>query len=714
MSFNKISYEIKENIVYIGFGVNEEKSMTTLGVETLKELDQAVDLVTELDKKGEAKGLVFFSHKPDCFLAGVNIDIINNLNTEDEAIHGAESGQNICNKVEDLRMPTVACIDGVCLGGGLELALSCNTMILSDNKKTKLALPEVKLGVLPGFGGTYRLPKRVGLPNALDMMLTGKMIDSRKAQKTCLADFVMPKERLLALVPQYIGKRNPKFEKKSFKASLIDFAMDNFVTRKIIFQKARDQVLSMTKGFYPAPLKILELLENNYGRKRKSYLEREARAFGEMSQTEQSKNLVHLFFLHDASKKLDSNGLQLTNVRTGAVLGAGTMGGGIAWLFANNDQKPYMKDITKEALELGLKQSSKIFGKALKKRKITSDEFNRKQWSIVPTLNYDGFKSVDLVIEAVVENMDLKKKVFAEVEKEVGDSCIITSNTSSLKVTDMATALTKPERFAGLHFFNPVNMMPLVEIVTHDKVSDQTVKSLYNWCLKSGKTPIVVKDGPGFLVNRILAPFLLESMHLLSEGVSMEAIDKAVLNFGMPMGACRLLDEIGIDVSIKVCKIMEEAFGAKSASNEIALKMGEAQFYGKKNGKGFYTYGENGKPTGANEEIKKFLPAKSIRMDETIIQMRLFLPMINEAANILEEGLVDSAATVDLGLIFGIGFPPFRGGLLKYADSEGLDRILGAIKDFSKNVNKDRYQPSKFLEKMVADNTKFYDLKPGK
>ena len=550
-------------------------------------------------------------------------------------------------------------------------------------------------------------PKKVGLPAALDMILSGKNKRAKSALKMGLADFMMPAERLLNLAPEYLTK-DKKEKKKSITDSLTDFASDNYLGRRVIFQKARESVLKLTKGFYPAPLKILDLMEAHYGISRKKYLPKEAQAFGELSQTAQSKNLLHLFFLTDASKKKKDISGDL-KLKKGAVLGAGTMGGGIAWLFAKNGFAPIMKDINEDALNLGLKQASRNFSSALKKRRISKDEFQRMQRSIIPTMGFDGFKNVDLLIEAIVENMDIKKKVFAETETHMRDDAIITSNTSSLSVEEMATSLEKPERFAGLHFFNPVSKMPLVEIITHSKVSEDVVNQLYNWCLKVKKTPVIVKDGPGFLVNRILMPFINESAYLLAEGVSVEDIDRAITNFGMPMGACRLMDEVGIDVLVKVGDIMHDGLGERAKPSELSRQIYEAGFYGKKNNKGFYKYDEKGKHTEVNDDILKVLPKKRKKMDERTIQMRVFLPMINEAANILQDGIVDDAATVDLGLIYGIGFPPFRGGLLKYADSEGLERIQAAINEFSNDVDKNRYALSPYLSNLVENKKKFYE-----
>lgn len=708
MSYQILTVETKNDLMWIGFGKYEKKSMTTFTRETLEELKKAILEASDLDKKKAVKGLVFFSHKPGVFLAGVDISVINGLKSEAEALRALDEAHTIFNALDDLKMPTAALVDGVCLGGGLELALACKKIFISDNPKTALGLPEVMLGVLPGFGGTYRLPRKVGLTTAMDMILTGRQIKGRNAVKMGLADAMLPTERMQELAKTYLLEKKTG-KKKSLKEEVEKQVVDNFLTRKIIFQKAREKVLETSKGFYPAPLKILEVLESGASKNRADYLSIEAEAFAELSQSVQSKNLQHIFFLTDNSKKLDNKD-KLPTVRRGAVLGAGVMGGGIAWLFAQSNLAPLMKDLTPEALELGLKQASANFSALVKRKRMSEDEFNRKMRSIEPTLNFESFKSVDLVVEAVVENMDVKKKVFAEVEGYVKDNCLLTSNTSSLSVEEMSKALKDSSRFAGLHFFNPVNKMPLVEIITHERVSQETIDSLVKWVLDVKKTPIVVKDGPGFLVNRILAPYLNEAAFLLEEGVSIEALDEAALNFGMPMGPCRLMDEIGLDVCVKVGKIMHEGLGERAVPSTLAAKLYEAKLLGKKNNKGFYLYDEKGKVLGKNLDIAKLLPAKKIRKDEMEIQMRLFLPMVNEAAYIFADRIVDKAATVDIGMIYGTGFPPFRGGLCKWADQEGLDQIAERLNNFAKEVNQDRYQMAPFLSMMINDKKKFYDL----
>jgi 3-hydroxyacyl-CoA dehydrogenase / enoyl-CoA hydratase / 3-hydroxybutyryl-CoA epimerase len=708
MSYQSITFEIKKEILWIGFGLNEKKSMTTLKRETLEELKRAILEAADLEKKKALKGMIFFSHKPGVFLAGVDISIISSLRSEAEALRELDEAHRIFNALEDLKIPTAAFIDGICLGGGLELALTCKKIFISDNPKTALGLPEVMLGVLPGFGGTYRLPRKVGLPSALDMILTGRQIKGKNAYRMGLVDAILPTERMHELGVEYLlNKKTGK--RKSVKEELQNKAMDNFLTRKLIFQKAREKVLETSKGFYPAPLKILEILERGATKARADYLGLEAEGFAELSQSAQSKNLQHIFFLTDNAKKIENKD-GLPNIKRGAVLGAGVMGGGIAWLFAQNNQAPIMKDLTVEALELGLKQASQNFMGALKRRRMSEDDFNRKMRSIVPTLSFDGMKSTDLVIEAVVENMDVKKKVLNELEGHVRKDCILTSNTSSLSIEEMSKALVDPGRFAGLHFFNPVNKMPLVEIISHDRVDPQVLQTLLKWALEVKKTPIVVKDGPGFLVNRILAPYLNEAAHLLEEGVSIDVLDNAALNFGMPMGPCRLMDEIGLDVCVKVGKIMHEGLGARATPSELSNKLLDAKFLGKKNSKGFYLYDEKGKVTGKTPEVIKMLPSKRGLRDEMTIQMRLFLPMVNEAAYILDDKICDNASTVDIGMIYGTGFPPFKGGLLKWADSEGLDQIAQRLKNFAAEVSQERYQIAPFLARMIEEKRKFYDL----
>ena len=709
MDFQKISFSVTKGIAEVGLGLKCDKSLPLLDKETLRELDEVLDTIQEKVHEGIVKSALFFSHHKKAFLAGVDIQLISDCKTESEGAEGAEKGQSIFNKIEDLSIPTICCVHGLCLGGGLELALSCDRIITSDSKSTFLGLPEVKLGLIPGFGGTFRLPRKIGLPKALDAILTGKNIYSRKAKRIGLVEGIFPKERVVKMARVLLDEQ-PK--SKSFKESLENLASDNFLARKIVFQKARETVLRKTKGFYQAPLKILDVIESGFSKGRSSYLAMEAQAFGELCSSGQSQNLQHLFFLNEVSKKAPKSyvsGKKPRELSRGAVLGAGTMGAGICWLMAKNKMYPHLVDLTFDALEAGIKQSSQYFLSQVKRKRMTYDELHILQSSITPQTGMKALGLCDLIVESVVEEIEVKKELFVELEEHIKADSILASNTSSLSISEMARDLKNPERFAGLHFFNPVPKMPLVEIVVHEKTSKEIVLSLHNWCVRAKKTPIIVKDGPGFLVNRILAPYLNEAGHLLAEGVSPNLIEEACLNFGMPMGPIRLLDEIGLDVVTNVASILEERLGSRIKRASLMSDWDGSQFKGRKSSKGFYEYDEKGIEIDFSDAFLKMLPSPTNSMDEIEIQMRIFLPMINEAAFILEEKIVEHASTVDLALIYGIGFPPFRGGLLKYADQEGLERILEALVDFSKRVDHERYNPSPSLKKLVSDKKKFYE-----
>lgn len=712
----KLSYQLKEGVALIGFGYQNEKSMTVLCETTLEELEGLVDAFRD-GKKEQIKGLIFFTHKEGCFLAGVDIHLIDSFQTEAQAVSGAESGQRLYNKIEDLKVPKIACVHGVCLGGGTELILCCDRIFASDSPETFFGLPEVKLGILPGLGGTYRLPRRIGLPQALDVILTGKNLPGKKAKKMGLADEVYPKECLLPMAMKSLeGGRRLR------RRRVGNLLTQSFVGQRIVFQKAREQVMKKSRGHYQAPLRILDTMEAGMFKGRESYLAHEAQAFGELCLSRQSKNLQHIFFMMEEAKKYagpSQSPHPPRPLRRGAVVGAGTMGGGIAWLMAKTGMRPLMKDLDTSALELGLKQSSKNFGEALKRKRMTRDQWERLQRSLSCQTGGEGFKRMDLVIEAIVEDLEVKRKVFKELEQQVSPDCILATNTSSLQVRDMALVLDHPSRFVGLHFFNPVHRMPLVEIVRHQGAAPHVVEALYHWCLQAKKTPVVVDDGPGFLVNRLLIPYFNEAAYLLEEGIPLKKLEEACLNFGMPMGPCRLLDELGIDVAAKVGKTfsrgIEERGRERGMPRRFPLsKLNETIFQagilGKKGGKGFYLYDAQGKEGGLNEEaLLKLLPSEKIKMDEETIQKRLLLVMANEAATILGEGLVKRAAHVDLAMIMGTGFPPFRGGLLRWADEEeGLDKIYEKLLQFSEEVDRDRFAPSPYLKDLVECKKTFY------
>ena len=367
---------------------------------------------------------------------------------------------------------------------------------------------------------------------------------------------------------------------------------------------------------------------------------------------------------------------------------------------AENDMFPIIKDIQQEALLKGLSQASSNFQGALKRRRLSVEDFQRRMRSISTQSDYTGFHRLNLVVEAIVEDMQIKKKVLAEVEGHIQEGCLLATNTSSLSVEEMCSDLKHPQRFAGLHFFNPVHRMPLVEIISHSRVAQESLRSLYQWCLRVGKTPVVVKDGPGFLVNRILMPFLKEGVHLLEEGLPLQQIEKACLNFGMPMGPFRLLDEIGLDVALKVSQVLHQQLGERAKPNALSAKLVEKKHLGRKTGSGFYLHeGQKGR---VNPILKTLIPnAPQKKSGDEYIQSRIFWPMVNEAALILQENIVETPQQVDLGLVFGIGFPPFRGGLLRHADSEGVDKIVDSLEKLAESVDS-RFRPCDYLKNLKA------------
>jgi 3-hydroxyacyl-CoA dehydrogenase/enoyl-CoA hydratase/3-hydroxybutyryl-CoA epimerase len=702
------SYEInKDGIAILTFDLPGEK-INKLTTPVMEELDRMLDEVAE---KKDIKALVFRSGKEESFIVGADIAEIKTITDSGSGEQLARKGQMTLSKLETLPFPTVAAIHGPCMGGGMELALACTYRVISNDQRTALALPEVRLGIIPGFGGTQRLPRLIGLTNALNMTLTGKSIYPKKARMIGLADEVTYKETLLtiavATAKKAIGKPPPAKvrARRPFVSKLIE---GNPLTRSLVYRMAKKNVLRETLGNYPAPLAALESIRYGLAHGKEAGYVNEAKLIGRLAPTEESKNLISIFYLHETLKRdphPSSNKISHTGV-----FGAGVMGGGIAQLFAEKGINVRMKDINTKAVGAGLKEAREIFNKRREKGILTAlqarDGFDR----ITGTTDYSGFAAADFAVEAVVEDMGIKKSVLRDFEAVARESAIFASNTSSLSITEMATASRHPERVLGMHFFNPVEKMPLVEVVRGKKTSENAVSAIATLSRMLGKLPVIVNDGPGFLVNRILMPYLGEAVAMLEQGGTIEEIDEALLHFGMPMGAFILLDEIGIDIAHKVAEILYQGLGERVKPSSLLATLYKEGYYGKKNGRGFYLY-QGRKRGGPDTSLYSKITAGSRgkeRISHEEVVDRAVLLMIKEAALCLEEKIIERPDLLDAALIFGIGFPPFRGGLLTYADKISAKIIVEKLAGYAKRYG-DRFAPSKSLMEMANGGKRFYE-----
>ncbi|MBS1958933.1 MAG: enoyl-CoA hydratase/isomerase family protein [Bdellovibrionales bacterium] len=666
------------------------------------------------------EALIMFSKKPNNFIAGADINLIQSAKTAEAATELARAGQNLINHWEDLPFPRIMAINGSCMGGGCELSLASTAIVLSDDPSARIGLPETLLGIIPGMGGCVRMPWKVGIATALELILAGKTLTGPKAEKAGLADACLPKENFEENVIQWVqknldrmkrGERIAREPKLGGMGGVAGKALESPLMRGIVFKKARTGVMAKTKGQYPAPLKAIEVIQEIgthyqgrlYGLERDEALITEAEGFGKMAATDVSKNCIKLFFLTEGVKKatgLPGNAQVPTKkIQTAAVLGAGVMGGGISQLLADKGVEVRMKDIQNSALELGVHSAMVLFKKAYKKRIITERQMQQRLNRIAPTTDFAGFKTEEFVIEAVVEKMEIKQSVLKELENYISDDCVVATNTSSLSVSKMQSAMKNPSRFAGMHFFNPVHKMPLVEVIRGEKSSDFAVSQAFQFSKQIGKYPIVVKDSPGFLVNRLLGPYLIEAAHMMKEGVRIEEMDPALLKFGMPMGPAELIDEVGLDIGDKVSHILNEGFGERMKPVNTFEKLLELKRFGKKSGTGFYVYsGKDKSEKKLDPQVYSIMgvqPKANLIPAEEIVD-RGVLQMVNEAARCLEEKVVASPDDVDLGMVMGTGFPPFRGGLLKYADDRGLNEIIERLKELQGKYGM-RFEPSQAL-----------------
>jgi 3-hydroxyacyl-CoA dehydrogenase / enoyl-CoA hydratase / 3-hydroxybutyryl-CoA epimerase len=685
-------------------------NILTSGV--MQRLDALLAEIEHAAAAGAARVVIVRSGKDGSFIAGANIDEIAHVTDPIEGATLARGGQQIFNRLERLPIPTLAAFDGTCLGGGTELILACAYRIASDRAETKIGLPEVQLGIIPAFGGTTRLPRLIGLPAAMDIILAGKSVDARKAQRIGLIDERVPAAALYARAAALAEERATIRRGRRRRRSLAERALEgNPLGRRVLFRQARKQVLRQTNGHYPAPLEALQAMRRSHGRPLERALDIEAEAVGRLIGGEVSRNLIHVYHLMEAAKKAAPGGADARRVERAAVLGAGVMGGGIAQLLAYNDIAVRMKDVRSDGLAQGLAHAKSLFDGAVQRRRLQRRDAQRKLELIAPTLDYTGFAHADVVIEAVVERLDVKQQVLREVEQRVTRGCVLATNTSSLSVTRLQEALDRPADFCGMHFFNPVHRMPLVEVIRGDRTGDDATATIFALARRLGKTPIIVRDAPGFLVNRVLAPYMNEAGWLLGDGVGVEEIDREMTTFGMPMGPLRLLDEVGLDVAHHAGQVMFEAFGERLRPAPALIALESSELLGRKGGRGFYVY-DGEKKIGVNDELGRALgeaaPAVRRSLEPDEVRDRLVLAMINEAARALADGVVDRPGMIDLGMIMGTGFPPFRGGLLRYADARGLDDVVARLESFEARLGP-RFEPAPLLRERAAAGRGFHD-----
>ncbi|MDB4890627.1 MAG: fadJ [Gemmatimonadetes bacterium] len=662
------------------------------------------------------RAIVLYSGKSDTWLAGADIDEFLTLRTPAEAEALSRSGQSLLASLESLKVPVVAAIHGACLGGGLECALACRYRIATDHPKTVLALPEVQLGLVPGAGGTQRLPRLIGLQRALDLILTGRNVRAKKAYQMGLVDELVHPAILLDIAIDRArkladGKLSVSHAPKDRGATGV-LLEDNPFGRSIVFRKAREGVLAKTHGHYPAPLAAIGAVQAGYEKGIEAGYREESRAFGEMTVSEVAKELIFLFFATNALKKdpgVEEPAPQPTRVQTLGVVGAGFMGAGIASVAVQQGTPVRLKDTDVARVGKGLAAVADVLKERLKKKQITRIQYEDQLSLAGGTTDYSGFGRANLVVEAVFEDLALKHRVLREVESALHPDAIYASNTSTIPIGRIAEASMRPNRVLGMHFFSPVHRMPLLEVITTTATDKDATVTAVAFGKKLGKTVIVVNDAPGFYTTRALSAYMNEAGRLLDEGASIEAIDKALLDFGFPVGPITLLDEVGLDVGGKVGQTLFEAFGARMSPSESMRRVVESGRTGRKGRQGFYLYDEEGKKNKVDPTVYELLPHGATRreIDPQEIRQRCVLAMVNEAARCLEEGVLRSARDGDVGAVFGIGFPPFRGGPFRYVDSVGVVELVEELEQLDGRFP-GRFAPSELLLDYARARRRFY------
>ncbi len=687
-----------------------DKRVNIFQPSVFAELEALLERLSTPEVRREIGCLVLASGKPGTFIAGADVQAIASVTDPTQVAAAVRTGQQLFAAWEALPFPTVAAISGVCLGGGLEWSLASTYRVASDRSDLRIGLPETRIGILPAWGGSTRLPRLVGLTAALDIILAGKSVSGRSAFRMGLVDALLPDagffDRVRDFALAVCDQKERPARRSSLKASLLD---GNPLGRRIVYSQAKKQLAKTTRGQYPAPERALEVVRIGLEEGAAAGFEAEVRAAAELAVSPVAKNLLHLFFLTEEAKRESGiPGVEPHPVRSTAVVGAGVMGGGIAQLIADQAGLAVrMKDVRAEALGLGMAHARKLFDWSLKRRRITKAAMQKKLALLAPTLDYVGFERADFVIEAVIEKLAIKQEVFRELAAHAAPGAVLASNTSSLPIAQIRALTPHPERVVGMHFFNPVHKMPLVEVIVPEGCDPAAANTVFELTRRLGKTPVLVKDTPGFLVNRLLMFYSTEALWLLDEGRRMEDLDRAMTDWGMPLGPIELTDEVGLDVAIKVAHILHEAFADRLPLPEWIDRLSGDGRLGAKNQRGLYLY-EKGRRTTPDPAVYSLLglspKADNVRLAD--LAERMVLPMVNEAARCLDEGVVADAGHLDLALIFGTGFPPFRGGLCRWADGVGLPHLIEKLEILEREVG-ERHAPSRALHR-YAEAGGFY------
>jgi 3-hydroxyacyl-CoA dehydrogenase/enoyl-CoA hydratase/3-hydroxybutyryl-CoA epimerase len=683
--------------------------------ETVNKISKAIgweleELLQRLDGDEVVKSIVLRSGKPDIFIAGADIGEFVVLQSVEEGVRLSRDGQLLMQRIADSAKPVVAAIHGACLGGGLELALACSYRVASDHPRTVLGFPEVQLGVIPAAGGSTRLPRLIGAHAALDMILTARHERGRKALAIGLIDELVPEAILLDIAVAAAERlsRGGKPPRRNHGSFLID---GNPIGRRMVYRKAREETTRKTGGHYPAPLRAIDVVSAALEHGANRGFEAEAQAFGELAMTDVSRRLVETFFATSELKKDDGVPPGMARprpVRRLGVVGAGFMGSGIAGTAVMQaGVEVRMKDADLAKVGRGLKAATDIVAHQLERRRITSHEFVRRKAYLSGTAAFDGFGATDLVIEAVFEDLGVKRQVIEELEPAVPISTVIATNTSTLPVHEIAAAARHPERILGMHFFSPVEKMPLLEVIPTDMTSAEAVVTAVQFGRRLGKTVIVVADSPGFWVNRILLPYLNEAGHLLEEGVPIDTIDDVMTQWGFPVGPVALMDEVGLDVAEKAGKVMHQALGDRLSPSRVIAVMRADDRLGRKNGRGFYFY-KDGHKTDPDSSVFHLLGVRQAGdADRRRIEDRLVFAMLNEAARAMSEGVVRTPRDADIGALFGIGFPAFRGGPLRELDTIGAAEAVGRLERLAA-AHGPRFEPAPVLDEMARTGQRWY------